>query len=568
MLQPFTDQPTKCRAGSRFIVVALRVILLAAWVVPAGAFAAPPPWPCPEPPDHMPPADVCPEEGSPESMPGWLNEPPGTGKPATEGSAAGAATGSEGPPTPAVSLHVRVLANAVAGKNLEYHIDIDNRSEAAAHHVVVRDPLPANARFVKADPEPATRAPDLLWRFGTLAPGAHKEIVLVLTPTGAGDVENCARVQFEHGQCVRTRVTKPVVSVHKTGPAQALLLDPLHFQLTVANDGTAAANDVKLTDSLAAGLEHASGKSTLSWEIGTLEPGQKRVVDYQVIARTPGKQCNQAVVTADGGLQAKAESCVSVTEAKMALTMHGPARRYVNLPAMYEITVSNTGTAPLNNVQVVNPLPLHTAFVSAGAEGRLSGTQVMWSVGGLEPGASRTVEVVLRAQVEGRICNRATATADRGLAAQAEACTEFKGVSALLTELIDTEDPVEVGGNTSYVVTIFNQGSKPVTHLVVVADVPAQETLVSANGPSPNRRDGAKLVFDPTTLQPQATARYTISVKAVAPGDVRFRLDVTADQLTGGPVLEEESTTLYTDLPAGGRPPVEGLPRSRRSARR
>ena len=49
------------------------------------------------------------------------------------------------PPTPRVSLRVRVAAAAAAGQDLEYHICVHNASPAPAHHVAVRNPLPANA---------------------------------------------------------------------------------------------------------------------------------------------------------------------------------------------------------------------------------------------------------------------------------------------------------------------------------------------------------------------------------------------------------------------------------------
>jgi hypothetical protein len=43
--------------------------------------------------------------------------------------------------------------------------------------------------------------------------------------------------------------------------------------------------------------------------------------------------------------------------------------------------------------------------------------------------------------------------------------------------------------------------------------------------------------------------RYEIFVRALRTGDVRFKVEVTADQLkAGGPVHEEESTTIYTDI--------------------
>ena len=115
----------------------------------------------------------------------------------------------EDPPTPVVAIRVRVPASAAAGQELEYHICIENLSAASAHHVIVRNPLPANARFVRAKPEPSAKEPELVWNLGTLEACGCREIVLVLSPTGTGDIQDCARVQFEHGQCVTTRITRP-----------------------------------------------------------------------------------------------------------------------------------------------------------------------------------------------------------------------------------------------------------------------------------------------------------------------------------------------------------------------
>src|SRR5262245_20168405 len=48
------------------------------------------------------------------------------------------------PPAPMVTLKVRVPVCAVPGKELEYRYFIENNSPADAHHVIVKNPLPAN----------------------------------------------------------------------------------------------------------------------------------------------------------------------------------------------------------------------------------------------------------------------------------------------------------------------------------------------------------------------------------------------------------------------------------------
>jgi uncharacterized repeat protein (TIGR01451 family) len=462
---------------------------------------------------------------------------------------------SADPPTPVVSICVRVPASVAAGQDIEYHLCVENHSPAAAHHVLVRNPLPANARFVRASPEPAVRDPELVWRLGTLDPGAKHDIVLVLAPTGSDDVKNCARVQLEHGQCVSTKIEKPSLRVEKNGPTQANLHDTLTYQIVLTNTGSIDITNLQLADLLAPGLEHAGKKDRLNWIIGALPAGQSKTVEYQVTATKPGRLCNKAVAAAAGGVHQEMETCVTVTEAKLAVSMTGPKTRYLNMPATYRVTVANTGTAPLDQITLYDPLPARTTFVRASAGGQLTGGQVQWALSALAPGESDTVELVLQAQEAGRICNQAIASTARGLSGEAEVCTDFAGLSALSLEVSDTEDPVPVGGLTTYNITVHNQGTTPATNVRVVATVPEQMAVAGADGPADHAKEGPKIIYQPLTVAAGGEARYRIEVKAQRPGDVRFKVELTADALTGGPVVQEESTTIYADIPTSRRKP-------------
>ncbi len=452
------------------------------------------------------------------------------------------------PPAPLVVVHVRVPASVGVGQELTYRITVENQSRAAAHHVLLRNPLPAHARFVRAEPEPTARDPELLWQFGTLAGGARKEVTLVLAAEGTGDIKNCARVQFEHGQCVTTKVAKPGISLRKTGPTQALLYDHLTFQLTVTNTGPTELTNVVVTERLSPGLEHALGGG-LKWVVGTLVPGQAQVLDYQAIAKQAGRLSAKAAVTANGGLRDEAESTVTVTEPKLAVRITGEANRLVNAGTPYQITVTNAGQAPLANVRVTLPVPAQLAVAAATPGARAARGEVQWLLGPLAPGASRAVDVVLRAQAAGEYRLQANATADRGLKASDAVTTTFTGVPALTLDLVVSDDPVEVGRETRYRVTVRNPGTQPVTQVRVVATLPEQLTVVKASGPADHRKDGPKIVFEPLTIQPKQEVRYEVLARAVKPGDVRVRVDLTAEQLTAGAVTQVVSTTIYQDVP-------------------
>jgi uncharacterized repeat protein (TIGR01451 family) len=287
-------------------------------------------------------------------------------------------------------------------------------------------------------------------------------------------------------------------------------------------------------------------RTLLTWDLGTLAPGQRRTIDYQAFAKQTGTFTNQAIVTASGGLRQESASVVVVRKPDLALTMTGPARRYANLPAAYELTVSNPGTAPVTNVLVRHTLPAQARLVRATAGARQAGQELQWPLGTLRPGERRVLQLVLSPQAPGEVVNRATAMADRGLTSSAEVRTLFEGIAGLTIRVRD-EDPVDVGREFSYVVVVRNTGTADATNVQLTATVPEQTEVTDTSGPGEARRDGRKVTFKPLTLKPGQEALYRIFVVARRPGDGRFRAELSADQLTSGPIHEEESTTIYQE---------------------
>ncbi len=307
------------------------------------------------------------------------------------------------PPTPMVSITVRAPAASPAGQDLEYRIAVDNPTRAAAHHVTVRNPLPAHARFVRATPKPDQMEPELLWRMGTLDGGAHREIVLVLSPTGSGDVDNCARVQFEHGQCVTTRIGRPQLVIRKTGPTEAALGEPLTFGITVTNNGAAEATNVVLVEKFQQGWQYEQepyDKDRViehSWRLGTLGPGQSRTVEYRATPRETGRLCTAAEATAAGGLISEpARHCVTVGSRLLTLAIEGPRIAYAKRPVNFFLTLKNEGTLPAASVVVTDPLPEGLEFEQANQGGRQTAGRVVWTLGTLPAGQSRVLQLRLR----------------------------------------------------------------------------------------------------------------------------------------------------------------------------
>jgi hypothetical protein len=68
---------------------------------------------------------------------------------------------------------------------------------------------------------------------------------------------------------------------------------------------------------------------------------------------------------------------------------------------------------------------------------------------------------------------------------------------------------------------------------------------VSSAGPTRAAVDGKTVKFAPlATLAPKAKATYRVIVKGTKPADVRFKVQLTSDQVSR-PVEETESTHVY-----------------------
>ncbi len=133
--------------------------------------------------------------------------------------------------------------------------------------------------------------------------------------------------------------------------------------------------------------------------------------------------------------------------------------------------------------------------------------------------------------------------------ADSELTTHIEGLSALMLEMVDTDDPIEVNSETAYEVRITNTGSKVETDIKLVANIPDKMEFKSATGPARFHEEGKTIIFEPLEkLAPKADAIFRINVKALEQGTVRFKIQMTSTNLTE-PVIKMEATRIYSDAP-------------------
>jgi uncharacterized repeat protein (TIGR01451 family) len=287
--------------------------------------------------------------------------------------------------------------------------------------------------------------------------------------------------------------------------------------------------------------------------IGSLNPGETRMVRLALSAISGGKQ--QIRVLAEARLSPEAapylrklsETDIQIISPSVKVEVDGPALRYKNRNATYEITALNDGTAVSNNVRVMHKVPEGFQFVSATEGGKFDAVSktVAWFVGRIEPGKSSKMSVTLEAVQLGDFEHEVSAMTDQGARSEDVLPTRVEGISALALEVKDLNDPVEIGVETAYEVHIKNHGTKHAQNVAVACELPAGVDLVDVKAPAPHSLEGRVVVFQSLpTLDPEKTAIYRIIVRGKADGYHRFRARLASDSIQE-PLLVEELTRFY-----------------------
>jgi uncharacterized repeat protein (TIGR01451 family) len=425
------------------------------------------------------------------------------------------------------------------GETFEYQLVLN--AQECVDNVVVTDQVPEGATFVRSEPAAEAAGNLLTWRLNQMDVGQNGTIRVWLKADREGALTSCATVHADPRVCATVMVGKATLEIQKSGPETALLGSMVNYNITVSNNGTSVAKGVVVTDTVPDGLESTGGQKEITYEVGDLAPKQSKAITLSLKAATRGKHCNTAVATATNAERVSAEACTTVLAPGLKLAKSGDQERFLGRQASYKIVVSNTGDTALTDVVVTDVAPTATSIVSASGA-TVSGNQAVWRLATLPAGEERSFDVVLTSMTAGNHCNTANVTAAGGLLANAEACTVWRGVGAVLLEVVDDPDPIQVDEQTSYTIRVTNQGTADLTNIGVVAQYDEKVTPVSSAEGTVN---GQNVQFPVVArLAPKQSITYTIKAKGAKVGDSRTKVSLTADIL-GAPVVEEESTHVY-----------------------
>ena len=451
------------------------------------------------------------------------------------------------PATSAVLLEKHAPEEVVAGQPFSYEMNVTNLTDLTLENVVVTDALAENFVMESSTPQPASFGSGAgTWTIGSLQPHETFAITVNGRSDQPGFVSSCSEVQYNTSMCLTTQVVQPALQLALDGTRQATTCDPIELVYTVSNTGSGTARDVRVQGDFPTGITGEGGARRFSETVGDLASGESREIAVAVEASNAGSFDHVGRAVASGGLSADAAPLTTVVgQPVLSITHTGPERLFVGGKTNYEIVVTNTGDAPALGTVLVDRLGQAMSFLSATAEGRHKNGDVRWELGDILPGEAKTVRVLASADEIGSARHVAATEADCAQPVRAEVNTELAGIPAILLEVVDLEDPVLVGGNETYVITVTNQGSAAGTNIRIGCELPTGMSYVSSEGVTPATATGASVALGALrSLAPGEETSWRITVRAEEAGDKRFKVTMNSDQLTT-PVEETEATYLY-----------------------
>lgn len=429
----------------------------------------------------------------------------------------------------------------------KYTINMTNLTESTLTNIVVTEELPEHFKFMSAVPSAKEDGKKLSWNVDSLGPKGTRQFTISGTATNIEILKHYTTVITPViPACSTVQVIQPELKLVRTVPAEVMLCDVIPVRYVITNAGTGSVQNIKIVETLPAGLRTADGKGELVFDAGTLSAGQSRQFSGELRAAQAGNYVSKAIATSTTGLTIEsAPSTTSVGLPVLAITKTGPEQQYIGRPIEYEIKISNKSDVSAKNTILEETVPDGVTSVKATAGAKLAGSKLVWEFGTLEPNTSKDVKISYIPTKAGTLVNSANATAYCAAAVNTSMKTNVTGISALLMEVVDVEDPVRIGSYATYVIRVENQGSATATNVLITAVLEDNYRYISSAGATASTKEGQTIKFFPLgSLAPQAKAAWRVVVEAVRPGDVRFKVIMNADQLTR-PVEKTESTHLY-----------------------
>ena len=452
--------------------------------------------------------------------------------------------------SPQLSVETLGPSEVVIGKEATFKIRLRNLGDPVAESVLVRINTPLGAQIVAAQPSrgqtnsvATSKQKPLEWRLERLDSHQTEFLNLRIVPRKSdafdlGVTWTLAPIASQ----ARIKVQEPKLNLEIIGPHEIDYGDTKIYRLTITNPGNGVADNVQLK------LKPLDGSSRpmAVRDLGSLEPGDKQVMEVELTARQNGYLNVEAQAIADTDLKAAARQRVLVRRAQLGIDADGPEMNYAGTTATYRFKVDNQGNSSAKNIRVVATLPTGADYLDSSDQGEWNpeSRQVVWNVPALVAQNNQTFEVRVSLSHPGENLFNVRLSADDDLAASSEVATLVEALADLQLVINDPRGPVPVDEETTYEVLISNRGTKAAEAVDVVVFFSEGIEPISVAGGSATVNPG-QVIFHPIDqILPGDDVVYKIAARANRSGNHVFRTEVACEE-SDVRLVAEESTRFY-----------------------
>ncbi|WP_420643324.1 PQQ-dependent sugar dehydrogenase [Candidatus Leptofilum sp.] len=235
-----------------------------------------------------------------------------------------------------LAIHKSGPTESGAGAPIIYQISVTNTGSSPAVGLFITDTLPVGASYVAGSGGNLQNGV-VRWDVGELAAGSSTTVAFAVTAVQAVTnfdygAQAAGGVSVQGETAVTTQILAPSLRINKVGTVHVQTGEPIHYTLTVRNDGTLPANNLVITDRLPTGTMLLSVtdsglefEGVVTWNLLPLAAGGEVSVGLVVTPTTPIMET--AVLrnefygaTAEGGYGATGPPVVTIVNGTQTFT--------------------------------------------------------------------------------------------------------------------------------------------------------------------------------------------------------------------------------------------------------
>ena len=471
---------------------------------------------------------------------------------------------------------------------LQYAIDITNVGPNTASGITVTDSLPAgNVAFVNAAGSGWTCANAgqvvTCTRPSLLVGAAPTITISVRAPAESTMLTDTATVTSTSSDLNSNNNTAIVITdVLSAADLSVAVIDapdpattggPLNYTVTATNAGPSQATNVAVTSMLPPGTAFVAA-SGINWTCNAIGQQVRCTTSTLPIGTAPAITITTTAPGTDGTITETSTIASATTDpvpandtASQDTVVNAPSDLALALTASpspvpahatltYTLGVTNLGPRDATNLVVTNRLPDgDVQFLGASGIGwtcALAGQIVTCTRPLLIVGAAPSIAIqVTTPSVSGSLVDQATVSATTAdLDLTNNTATDTTGVfdsADLSVTTSETPDPVRIGTNLTYTLSVANDGPTPAAALAVVDTLPANTVFVSAAGTGWTCGHAGQVVTCTMPSLGTASSAPAISIVATAPATAgNITNTATVSSATSDPSSANNTATTIT----------------------